>query len=107
MNKLSIKPLSVNQAWKGRRFKTESYQKYERDVLRILPGMQVPDGPLKLSIEAGFSSASSDLDNIVKPFLDCLQKKYGFDDKRITEIHLQRCAVKKGQEFISFDLGGL
>ena len=39
--RIKIKPLSVNDAWQGRRFKTDNYKKYERDLMLILPSSVV------------------------------------------------------------------
>ena len=103
--KLDIKPLSVNQVWQGKRFKTPAYKKYERDVLMILPkGLIIPDGDLSLCICFGFSNMQSDIDNPVKPFLDILQKKYGFNDSRVIEMTVSKKKVKKGDEFIDFEI---
>lgn len=107
MNRIEIKPLSVNNAWKGRRFKTQSYQIYEHSVLSLLRPMTIPKGDLVLYLEWGFSSAGSDFDNPVKPFLDCLQKKYGFNDNRIVSAHIRKVKVVKGEEYIEFDIQGL
>ncbi len=104
MNILNIKPLSVNEAWKGRRFKTDKYRKYERDVISILPRMVIPEGFLTVSLEFGFSNHASDIDNPVKLFVDCLQKKYGFNDRQIKEMHLRALDVKKGEEYIKFSI---
>ena len=101
---LNIKPLSVNEAWKGKRFKTPKYKSYERDVLLMLPKMIIPDGQLCIRIKWGFSSAGSDIDNPCKPFLDCLQKKYGFNDSRVYRLLLDKEKVKKGSEFIEFEI---
>ena len=100
--KLDIKPLSVNDAWKGRRFKTDEYKKYERDVLLLLKPMVIPEGELVLDLEWGFSSRGSDFDNPIKPFTDCLQKKYGFNDNRVVESRIKKVKVKKGDEYIKF-----
>ena len=35
--RINLKPLSVNQAWMGRKFKTPAYKKYEADMLILLP----------------------------------------------------------------------
>ena len=102
--RVNIKPLSVNQAWKGRRYKTNNYGRYERDLLLILPKLDVPTGKLSLSIVVGFSSVASDVDNICKPFIDILQKKYSFDDKMIYKLNVEKTIVKKGCEFIEFTL---
>lgn len=104
MHKLGIKPLSVNEAWKGRRFKTPKYNKYINDVLFILPKIKVPEGFLHLSLEFGFSSSASDFDNPVKCFVDCLQKKYGFNDKMIKRCTIDVTKTKKGSEFIKFKI---
>jgi len=102
--RLPIKALSVNKAYTGRRFKTQEASKYTRDVLLLLRPMSVPDGPLELSITWGFSSKGSDIDNCAKVFIDCLQKKYGFNDNRIYKLTLSKIIVAKGDEFITFEL---
>jgi Holliday junction resolvase RusA-like endonuclease len=105
MNKIKIKPLSINDAFQGRRFKTKAYKDYELEALHKLPGMNIPkDTPLLLEIETGFSNQASDLSNILKAFEDILQKKYGFDDKWVYEIKMIKKLVKKGDEYISFDV---
>lgn len=101
MTKIDIKPLSVNKAWRGKRFKTDFYKSYEEELLWILP-KNIKVYP-KLTIEFGLSSTLSDIDNPVKPFIDVLQKKYGFNDKDIDELHLYKKIVKKGQEYIDFE----
>ena len=104
MHIVNIKPLSVNQAWQGKRFKTPTYNNYIRDLLMILPKITVPDGELELYLQFGFSSASSDFDNPVKCFVDCLQKKYNFNDKMIKRCIIDVDKVKKGDEYIKFNL---
>ncbi|PCI54204.1 MAG: hypothetical protein COB36_10970 [Alphaproteobacteria bacterium] len=102
--RLDIKPLSVNQVWRGRRFKTDKYKKYERDILTILPRIEIPDGFLEIRLTFGFSSKASDFDNPVKPFVDCLQKKYDFNDNRIKRAVIDVIHVVKGKEFIDFEI---
>lgn len=102
--RLDIKPLSVNEAWKGRRFKTPKYKRYERDMLLLLPILNIPTGKLHLRLTFGFSNSVSDIDNPVKCFVDCLQKKYGFNDKDIYAMDLRKVDVKKGSEFIDFEI---
>lgn len=104
MLKIEIKPLSVNQAWKGRRFKTPEYRKYEKAVFLTLPKMEIPQGKLSVVYEFGFSNKLADWDNPIKPFQDILQKKYGFNDSRIVSATVIKTVVKKGQEYISFDI---
>jgi len=99
---INIKPLSVNEAWQGKRFKTKKYDCYIRDVLMLLPRITIPDGNLTVEIEFGMSNKASDIDNPVKCFIDCLQKKYKFDDKMIYKLIVDKSIVKKGGEYISF-----
>lgn len=101
---INIKPLSVNEAWRGKRFKTPKYKRYERDMMLLLPNLSIPTGKIHLRLRFGFSNAGSDIDNPVKCFVDCLQKKYGFNDKDIYAMDLRKEKVKKGCEFIDFDI---
>ncbi|HAW74544.1 MAG TPA: hypothetical protein DCW74_02280 [Alteromonas australica] len=105
--KINIKPLSVNKAWKGKRFKSDKYKKYEKELLYLLPNKKKIgnlDGPLKISIEFGFSSAASDFDNPIKPLIDILQKKYHFNDNQIYEANIKKVIVDKGDEYLMFDI---
>ena len=97
---IKIKPLSVNDAWKGQRFKTTAYKHYEQLLGLLLRPLTIPEGKLKLTLIWAFSSAGSDIDNPCKPCIDILQKKYGFNDSRIHKLDLEKTKVKKGDEFI-------
>jgi len=101
---LKIKPLSVNEAWQGKRYKTNKYKKYIEDMLEILPDMKVENTKLQLNIEFGFSSKASDIDNCVKGLADCLVKKYGVDDRNIYRLEVDKVIVKKGEEYIKFKI---
>jgi len=101
---LPIKALSVNVGFKGKRYKTPEYKQYERNVLLLLPKIEVGKAPYKLYIEFGLSSRLQDLDNGIKFLQDCLVKKYGFDDRDIYELHAKKIITKKGEEFIKFNL---
>jgi len=104
MNFVSITPISVNNAWRGRRFKTDEYKRYENALLWMLPQKELPKPPYTIHYEFGFSSTASDIDNPVKPFQDILCKKYGFNDKDIFYITVKKKVVKKGAEYVKFDI---
>lgn len=105
MAEISIKPLSVNHSWGGRTFKSAKYKKYISDVLAILPDdICIPEGKLKIRLEFGLSSAGGDWDNPIKPFVDILQLKYGFNDSRIYRAEVIKTIVKKKEEFIRFEI---
>jgi Holliday junction resolvase RusA-like endonuclease len=96
--RLNIKPLSVNEAWRGRKFKTPKYKEYERKLLLLLPNKFKEDFT-KLNIEIGVNTLF-DIDNCLKPLIDILQKKYKFNDRYITELNIKKVVVKKGNEYI-------
>jgi len=100
--KINIKPLSVNECWMGKRFKTKSYQKYEKDLLFLLPKIKLPEAPYEVYFKFYFSNSGSDLDNPVKPAMDILQKKYSFNDKLVYKMTVEKALVKKGQECFEF-----
>lgn len=103
---IKIKPLTINQAWQGKRYKTRNYLDYEKELFYLLPKkIKVPEGKIEAYYKFGTSSKNSDCDNFVKMFQDILQKKYNFDDKRIYRMIIEKVDVKKGDEFITFNLG--
>ena len=107
MIKLNIKPLSVNDVWQGKRYKTPAYKNYEKIVLLSLPKIKIPEPPFVIYFEFGFSNSASDWDNPVKPFQDILSKKYRFNDKLIKRAIVDTKIVKKGQEYIKFQISTL
>lgn len=108
--RINLKALSVNQAWKGKRFKTASYKTFEKNAFLMLPipsKVEIPDGDLRVYYEFGLSYWGADYDNQIKPFQDILQKRYGFNDSRIVEAHIKKVKVEKGEEYIEFNLESL
>lgn len=103
--RIEIKPLSVNQAWQGRRFKTPEYKQYEADTLMLLPDtdLKLSDDPIDLDLSIGVSSPLFDVDNALKPLLDVLQKKYEFNDRYIYRLCIEKKLVDKGREFIDIN----
>ena len=105
--KLDIPPQSVNKCWQGKRYKSREYQKYEKDLLFILPKKKLPEPPYLIKFEFGFSNKLSDWDNPVKPLQDIMQKRYGFDDKDIYQATVIKVIVKKGKEYFKVNLESL
>ncbi len=100
-----LKPLSVNEAWLGAKRKSAAYRKYETHLLRTLPkDIEVPDGQLELHVKVHYSSRGSDIDNCLKPLIDILSKKYGFNDNKIYRLEIDKHIVKKGEETIAWKL---
>jgi Holliday junction resolvase RusA-like endonuclease len=101
--KVNVKPLSINIAFQGRRFKSPAYKVYEKECLLKLRPFKFPQGPVSMTIIVGYSNKANDIDNAIKPILDILQKKYNFNDKDVYELHVYKVIVKKGEEFWQFD----
>jgi Holliday junction resolvase RusA-like endonuclease len=103
--KINEKPMSVNLAWQGKRFKTPAYKDYEKEMLLMMPKAKIEtDQMLRVEFFFGFSNKASDLDNPVKLLMDIAQKKYGFNDKMVYEMNVRKCLVKKGEEFIQMGI---
>jgi len=105
MRRVGIKPFSANGCWLGRRISTKPYKDYKEIMQELLPDdVSIPDGKLFIKFRWGLSSAAYDIDNACKPFLDCLQVKYDFNDNKVFKIFMEKVKVKKGEEFIEFDI---
>lgn len=109
MKTINIKPLSVNKAYifkkgtKGR-IKSPEYRAYAKHVTLLLRPMIIPDGQIIAFYEFGVSSVLFDTDNGVKIFQDILQAKFRFNDNKIYDFWASKRIVKKGQEYIKYDL---
>lgn len=103
-NRLEIKPLSVNGAWAGKRFKTPQYKAYEQSAISMLPNLAMPKPPYKLTLIFAFSNKASDIDNPAKLFIDILQKRYKFNDKDIYELIIKKVIVPKRHEHLQFKI---
>ncbi len=102
---LDVKPLSINQCWQGRRFKTKAYKQYEKAILLLLPSIEFTyKDEIEINIVFGFSSKTADIDNPLKPILDILQKKYGFNDRSVYRLTVDKVIVPKKQEFVKIKI---
>jgi len=104
MRKINIKPMSVNVAFQGRKFKTKEYKQYEKDLLLMLPNVKLKIQRVSIDIVFGFSNSLCDIDNPLKPFLDILQKKYNINDRDIYKLIVSKEVIKKGNEFIKYQI---
>lgn len=102
--KIDVKPLTINQAYRGKRYKSDLYKAYITACMIRLRPLEIPEGELELHLQIGVSNRGFDIDNCAKPFIDILQKKYGFNDNRIYHLSIYKRIVPKGKEFISFDI---
>ena len=103
MHKINIKPLSVNAAWRGRRFPTDDYKYYKIELGLLLPIITVPEGLLEVYYEFGINMAM-DWDSPIKQFQDILQNQYGFNDNQIYKATVLKVPVTRGDEYIKFNI---
>lgn len=104
MNKVPVKPISINKAYRGgRRFKTKDYINFEKLSMPLIKKVKLPTGVVGLNLEFGFSNKAQDVDSCVKMSIDVLQKKLGFNDKVIYHLYVKKVIVKKGEEYWSFE----
>ena len=59
---------------------------------------------IKIEFKAFFSNKASDLDNVLKPSLDALQKVFDWNDKHCYEIAAYKHLVKKGEERLEINV---
>ena len=108
MKFIKIKPLSINEAFQGRRFKTPLYRIFTDAVTRLLlaikPTKPNPDAPMFSHYIFGVSNILSDVDNMVKCFQDRLFSSWGIlnKDHQVQFMIVEKTKTKKGQEFIGF-----
>lgn len=103
--RVNVKPLSVNDAWQGKRYRSKKYDSFELLVKSHLPPkIELPEPPYTIHLKFGFSSAASDWDNPIKPTQDIIAKKYGFNDKLIGKGIVETEQVPKGSEYFEFEL---
>lgn len=105
MHRINIKPLSVNEAYRGRRFATQELKQYKNDLALLLPKLDIPnDRPLQVSYRFGLSNKNADGDNLIKAFQDIIADAYGFNDRQIWGWQVWKTHVKKGEEFVEFEI---
>jgi len=109
MHKLVIKtrPLSVNEAWQGRRYKSPEYEAYESEVGYLLPKHTRPapiEGKLEVRYRFHFKNHKArDWDNPVKPLQDVLVKLgIILDDRYIYRATVEK--IPSSEDFVEIEI---
>lgn len=89
---IKVKPLSANQCWQGRRYKTRKYDDYIKECLLLLPKRDQIKGECGIKIVFALEKPKrQDVDNFLKPLLDIITKKgYIEDDRFVQEISIKK-----------------
>lgn len=95
--KINIKPLSVNKAFQGRRFKTADCKAYEQELWYKLPRKPMILGNVEVWFDFFLVNyAKTDISNLVKVTEDILvKKKYIEDDRKVVKMHLTKHKAEK------------
>ncbi len=104
---IAIKPLRLSEAYKGRRFKTNTYTKWQRDFFFLVGNHEPMKGKISISVDFFIKNDKmSDIDNFFKSLLDTM-KDAGIieDDRNIYEIHARKHHSKN--EFIKVILSNI
>lgn len=100
---IPCKPMSVNTAWQGKRYKSPSYKAYCKEVPLYLPKhITIPRGEMIICFDFYFSSRRSDYDNPIKPLQDIICNAYGLEDNNFYHAMQRKYIVPKGEERAEF-----
>lgn len=83
---IPIKGISINQCWQGRRFATKQYKDWRENMLMLMPKQKMITGNVRIWIILNLKSIiRSDIDNFLKPIIDCIVKKGWIEDDRFIQ----------------------
>ena len=105
-----ISPLSINSAWRGRRWKTPEYEAYETELLYKLPKKKMITGPVKVHYKFFVKNyGGRDTSNMIKLLEDILVKQgYIEDDRKVIRVSAEKIRSKEESfevEIIAIDCG--
>ena len=97
--------MSTNDMYLGRKVKSAAYRRWEMQVARNLPDIEIdPEAKLAVRVIVRYSNRASDLDNCIKSCLDVLQKRYKFNDSQVYVLKLYKVIVPKGGEGLTLKI---
>ena len=107
MFEINLQPLSQNQAWAGKRYKTANYKEYEKNLInhfRLLDLPRIEPGE-KFCVYYEWSITNRvDNSNCVKLFEDILCKYLQVNDRDVLAFYSRKNVVKKADSSIKFAL---
>lgn len=107
-NFISIKPISINSCFQGRRFRTTTFKKWQEAVIYSLPKAVSDKKSIAITIYLYLKNPlRSDIDNYIKPIIDCIVKRGIIrDDRYIKYLEvIKKQNKKEGFEIIINDSG--
>ncbi len=97
---IEVKPLSINKAWRGRKFKTPEYIQFEKDCSYYLRNKKMIKGYVEIDYKFLLKNAKmTDVDNCVKTTQDQLVKAGIIeDDRKIKRFVAEKFQLDKNDE---------
>lgn len=105
MPRVDIKPISANQCWQGKRFKTPEYKNWREIVGYTMKShKKFPAGKYEVNLRVFTRHcATSDVDNFIKPALDSLvEAKIIPDDKYIQKVICEK--FKSDTDYFEYEI---
>jgi len=105
--RIDLKPLSINCAFQGRRFKTKAHKDYETQLLWLLKGCKKTTGWYSIRFDFYLRSYMvSDISNLVKVTEDVLVKAGIVEDDRYCK-HMELEKHKSRTNYFTFEITGV
>lgn len=105
MKRIDLKPLSVNDAWRGRKFSTPAKKTYERRVKQELEWCILEDCIAPYEIHFKFWIPKlQDYDNCIKVTQDILCEHFWINDRDIYKAVIEKVPVKAWQEYFEIEI---
>ena len=107
MFEIPIKPISINDAYKGRRYSTDEHKKFKDLASILLRKLNLPKLRPKQEFYVIYRfhiGRSADYDNCIKVVQDQICNALGVDDRWIGSCYVKKIKAKKGDEKIEFNI---
>lgn len=104
---LKAKALSVNKCWQGKRYKTQDYKDYEKEINALLMPYKHLQATLegKVVVDVIFHlkrASTTDFDNLLKPLFDILVKNEIIpDDRFIWDMRVRKLKAEEDKIVIA------
>lgn len=108
--RINIKPISANEMWQGKKFKSPKYKAWREEfgyeLLRTMDKHHRKEFDCKVAINLRIfckNADRSDIDNFIKPILDALvENKILKDDRLVNELEVTK--HKSEEEYIFLNI---
>lgn len=109
--KFEMKPFSANKMYyRDKRRRTVDYNRFTDAMLLVLqenPWEFQSSELVEVVVNTFVSNKLSDLDNFIKPILDCYQAAYPeFNDRYVMKINMEKTYCPSGEEYFEVYVNG-